>query len=59
MKILHPGIENANRQPKRFLCTHCGCYFEAEKGEYSYGPQWDPECTCECPNCGWIATEKH
>ena len=59
MKILQPGIENANQQPKRFLCAHCGCYFETVRGEYNYGTQREPECTCKCPNCGRYATERY
>lgn len=33
MKILRPGKQIS--ESKRFTCKKCGCFFEADKGEYS------------------------
>ena len=40
-----------------FDCKGCGAFFEAERGEFSYGTQREPECSCKCPVCGHWAYE--
>lgn len=50
MNIIKPG--EIPKETIRFSCSYCGCIFEADKGEYETGPQYDPGYTCRCPTCG-------
>ncbi len=45
-------------QTRRFECGHCGCVFEADKGEYKFVTQYNNvDCFCKCPCCGEDADE--
>ena len=51
MKIIQQGNPDYQKQIRRFTCK-CGCVFEAEKGEYSTGSQYNETYYyCECPTC--------
>lgn len=58
MKIIVEG--KIPKKTKRFKCEHCGCEFEADKGEYKRakrleymfgGVEYQTEYQCECPCC--------
>ena len=57
MKILNNGDPTMLLKPKKFLCTKCGCLFEADNTEYNYGTQREPDCWCKCPVCGKTVDE--
>ena len=58
MNIIKPGdLSKVNSTVKRFVCSACGCEWEAEKTEYFY------ECSvpnlpivCQCPTCNRVVT---
>lgn len=54
MKIIQHGRISSYFSPvKRFKCNTCGCVFEADRGEYVTGSQYnEPYCYCQCPDCG-------
>ena len=53
MKIIQPGDKRKLRKTRLFLCRNCGCEFEADKGEYSVGEQYNETYYCyPCPTCG-------
>lgn len=57
MKILKHG--NKYQCVKRFLCTSCGCIFEANIEEYEQEFCKDTICphfnfSCKCPECGYV-----
>lgn len=54
MKIIVEG--KIPKKTKNFKCEHCGCEFEADKGEYKTTDQMTYFCDgaeweCECPCC--------
>lgn len=52
MKIIKPGDVNKLKETKHFLCKYCGCEFEADKGEYSIGNQYNEIYYYHpCPTC--------
>lgn len=52
MKIIVKGDVNRLLKTKRFSCRECGCVFEASKGEYETGTQYNEEYySCKCPMC--------
>lgn len=56
MKIIQHG--QPKRTIKRFKCWKCGCVFEADKGEYKSGSQYNEiYYWCGCPDCGKSANE--
>lgn len=56
MKIIQHGTPKVTT--KIFECSDCGCVFEAEKDEYTYGVQYNEEYYyCKCPECGKQANE--
>ena len=59
MKIIKEGDIKLLKRVKRFECPDCGCIFEADKGEYQCGSQYNQEYySCKCPTCGrWTHTE--
>lgn len=57
MVIYRKGDIKAHRRTKRFLCLKCGCFFEADEGEYNYGTQREHECWIKCPTCNEIVYE--
>ena len=55
MKIIKNGVIPNKDETKRFVCSECGCVFEANKGEYKkvlYCGQILEGYSCDCPNCG-------
>lgn len=53
MKIIKQGNKTNLKETKHFLCGFCGCEFEADKGEYIVGEQYNSEYYCfPCPTCG-------
>ena len=52
MNVIKPGV--IPKETIRFSCSYCGCIFEADKGEYETGPQYDPGYSCLCPTCGHV-----
>lgn len=54
MNILRNGDLDRLKRIKRFICTDCGCIFEAEKTEYkNESNQRDGvQFSCKCPTCG-------
>lgn len=53
MKIIKPGDKEKLKETKRFLCEYCGCEFEADKGEYNVGEQYNETYYYHpCPTCG-------
>lgn len=61
MNIIKQGnpekIQQLQKATKRFKCCTCDCVFEADKGEYTPGNQWDWEASAVCPCCGKTAIE--
>lgn len=59
MKIIQHGrTEPKFSTIKRFKCDSCGCVFDADKGEYKAGQQYnDLFYQCKCPDCGKHANE--
>lgn len=58
MKIIKKGREKDLKKTKRFTCRECGCVFEADKGEYQSGQQYNETYFfCKCPFCGKEAPE--
>lgn len=58
MKIIKNGDLSQVMQTKRFVCDVCGCEFEADKGEYRSGSQYNKTYfTCTCPCCYKTANE--
>ena len=56
MKIIKEGDTNKLLKTKRFMCRACGCVFEANKGEYKPGMQYNEEYFyCKCPTCNRMA----
>jgi len=52
MKIIREGNVKRLLKTKRFTCKECGCVFEANKGEYESGVQYNEEYFyCQCPTC--------
>ena len=52
MKIIKEGSITKLNKVKRFLCSNCGCLFEATKDEYKKGSQYNEEYAyCDCPFC--------
>lgn len=52
MTIIREGDMRKIKKVLRFECRNCGCIFEAEKGEYRVGTQYNEEYYyCECPFC--------
>lgn len=53
MKIIKPGDKEKLKETKYFVCKSCGCEFEADKGEYSVGEQYNSTYYYHpCPTCG-------
>lgn len=53
MKIIKDGV--IPDETKRFVCSKCGCVFEADKNEYKenfYCGQILEGFSCKCPTCG-------
>ena len=53
MKIIKDGV--IPDETKRFVCSKCGCVFDASKGEYRenfYCGQILEGFSCKCPTCG-------
>lgn len=53
MKVIKCGDINKLKETKYFICPHCYCEFEADKGEYNI--EWQRNETfysCLCPTCG-------
>lgn len=42
---------------RRFVCTHCGCVFDADENDYNEAGQekMEPFYACRCPDCGHYA----
>lgn len=57
MKILKSGDPRIALGIRIFDCDICGCVFEAERGEYDCGNQFEPSPWCTCPCCNQIAYE--
>ncbi|MCM1168169.1 MAG: hypothetical protein NC401_19465 [Ruminococcus sp.] len=62
MTVLKEGDPDRAKQlvskTRRFKCGRCGCVFEADKGEYQPGQQYnDVYFFCKCPCCGEQARE--
>lgn len=59
MKIIQHGKPKTDFNTiKRFKCDFCGCVFEADKGEYKVGTQYNSIYhQCKCPDCGKHANE--
>ncbi len=61
MKVLLHGRNRDGQwgnRTRRFRCGDCGCLFDADKGEYSIGSQYNELIyTCKCPDCGAVAAE--
>ena len=56
MNIIKKGDVNRLRKTKTFTCRECGCVFEANKGEYKSGMQYNEEYYyCQCPTCNRTA----
>lgn len=56
MKIIQNGNLELMDEPKRFVCAGCNCLFEAIKGEYKSGSQYNETYYyCRCPCCGKIS----
>ena len=52
MKIIKEGDMNRLNTTRRFVCSRCGCIWEANAKEYR--KEWDMNCltiVCECPTC--------
>ena len=50
MKIIREGNLALLLRNIVFLCLHCGCEFEAIRGEYKEDQRDGPYCQCPC--CG-------
>lgn len=57
MKTIIKGNSAISKGTKYFKCENCGWAGSADKGEYSYGPQWEPGVYVHCPCCGRTADE--
>ena len=52
MKIIREGNITKLNKVKQFLCSNCGCLFEATKDEYKRESQYNEEYIyCKCPFC--------
>lgn len=53
MKIIKEGSYEKILKIKRFECEHCGCIFEASRGEYKDDNHYkEIYYCCNCPFCG-------
>lgn len=53
MRIIKKGNKDKLKETKHFLCSRCGCEFEADKGEYGVGEQYNEIYFYHsCPTCG-------
>lgn len=53
IKIIKPGKKPETT--KRFKCWHCGCVFEADRGDYEEAFNLCDgyyDLRVDCPNCG-------
>lgn len=61
MKVIKSGRPvtiQLKKGPLRFECRSCGCVFEAKKGEYRVGSQYnETEYMCNCPECGQVTSK--
>lgn len=52
MEIIKQGDTQKLKRIKRFICSNCGCIFDADKNEYSIGTQYNETYYfCKCPFC--------
>ena len=53
MRIIKEGNKDKLKETKHFLCSHCGCEFEADKWEYSVAIRYNEIYQYRpCPTCG-------
>lgn len=58
MRIIKYGDKNKIKKIKKFECKECGCIFEAVKGEYETGSQYNNiYYYCRCPCCHSVVYE--
>lgn len=57
MVTIVQGNKNVLKDYRYFKCRTCGWAGKAEKGEYNYGGQREPECWMKCPCCKNTAHE--
>lgn len=57
MVTIVQGNKNVLKDYRYFKCRICGWAGKAEKGEYNYGDQREPECQMKCPCCKNTAHE--
>ena len=58
MNIIKQGDKSKLKKIKKSECKECGCIFEAEKGEYQIGSQYNEiYYYCKCPCCCSIVYE--
>lgn len=56
MIIIKQGDPDAIKEYKRFECKKCGCIWEAERGEYKSGNQYNETYYYStCPTCSVVA----
>lgn len=60
MRIIRSGDTTLLNQPRRFVCLHCHCEFEANSIEYCLTDQLaqihdNIIAECICPYCGRMA----
>ena len=60
IKIIKPGKKPDTT--KRFKCWHCGCVFEADRGDYEEGVSdisLKKYAEVACPCCGYIILKSY